>query len=874
MSGNVPTKEQAAVITSPEKKVCVCAEAGSGKTSVLAGRYKFLTNQKGIDPRRMACVTFTRAAAMEMKARLGENAKGSHISTFHVLGKDLMKRMPEYQNKPLKVLTDRHLETIMPFDSSGQLSKKDLIALIHGAKESLLTSTSDLTVYCKNKPRLAERQKFFQQVFTLYENKMKELNAQGFFDIPDLICIPTRKMEEDENFRRYAQSLYDGILVDEFQDVNTMQATMLSLMCSERTDVLIVGDDDQSIYAWRGAVQMMLQRQAAKWNAPIMHLSQNFRCTQPIVDVGECFVKENIGRIEKEMNAANATGVKPYLVASKSEYEEIKGIVKLVKFWGDARVKAGMPENLRYANEIAVLARTNAMVEKIRLALKRAGVPTCSPSGNTQVADKCDAIIKWALGEADERLFLTFSKDPVCKEVLKSLKNPYTVREDMEEANLKASVPSERIKNLLKIKKSTDFCVLAEAFKKIGFFSVEEEKALDFITASCKGLDLNVIYRKLENVLVSGDKGGQKEKGNFVTVSTIHGVKGLEYKNVIVDMTYGVFGQKNQVLGEEELRLAYVATTRARRNLVYTADMSQGISPILTENVPANLVDGLEPYVTERAEFDFSNSVENTSKEMDFSQALWNPYVRVNDQRPVYFYTGESLTHSEMIPLNYNANDKKTSIQSLHEHFAKEFHSAKVLEISTKSDNKLGKALSAFNLQVTLKDGRKVPLESAFQASKVFEKTGSRPNLLNMRPYDAKYRAGQIKEPIVGFELDGERFDNEPVTFFYNWLYVNALKDNPQYAKELVNYNAFTDIEFNPEKSKNCQAEAASVYVGLAKEGLLERALSSKEEFKKIVYENEGRKVAEEKRIALGKVFSEIEDKTKNKGVTDTFGTT
>lgn len=619
-----PTKEQREVITSSAKKVCVCAEAGSGKTSVLVDRYEFLVNKKRLDPRRMACVTFTRAASIEMKKRLGVNARGSHISTFHVLGKDLMKRMPQFKDKPIKVLTDRHLEQIMPFDSYSQLSKKDLIAYIHGAKESLLTSKSDLTVYCRNNPRLAERQKLFQQIFESYENKMKELNAQGFFDIPDLISIPTAEMEKNESFRKEVQGLYDGILVDEFQDVNMMQAVMLSLMCNEKTNVLIVGDDDQSIYGWRGAVPMMLQRQAAKWDAPIMKLSQNFRCPQQIVDVGECFIKENVGRIEKEMKAASPGRSKPSLKTSANEEDEIKAIVKQVKAWGQARVDAGVPEERRYDNEIAVLARTNKMCEKIRQALKKAGVPTCSPSGGSQVADKCDAIIKWASGEADERLFLSFSRDPVCKEVLKSLKNSLDIRTDMVQANENASVPSEYIRSLLAVKKSTDFCKMAESFRKAGFFTVEEEKALAVVVQMCQGMDLNQVYGALENNLISGDKGGQKEKGNLVTVSTIHGVKGLEFNNVIIDMTYGVFGQKDRVISEEEMRLAYVATTRAKKNLLYVADESQGISPILTENVPPALVDGLERFAIEREEFDFSESKQCESKEMDFTGAKWN----------------------------------------------------------------------------------------------------------------------------------------------------------------------------------------------------------------------------------------------------------
>lgn len=628
------TEEQKAVITSPEKKVCVCAEAGSGKTSVLVGRYMWLV-RAGVDPSKMACITFTRAAATEMRDRLmtntkyAEGVKKSQISTFHVLGKRLIKVMPEYQDKRIQVLSDKHLEQIMPLDSFHPLSKSELIEFIHGAKESLLTSKSDLTAFCKKERELEGRQKLFQQAFSVYEEKMQSLNAQGVFDIPDLVYIPTKRMEEDIVFRDKVQSMFDGILVDEFQDVNTMQATMLSLMCTDKTNALIVGDDDQSIYAWRGAVAMMLQRQAARWEIPIMKLSCNFRCPQPIVAVSECFVKDNVGRIKKEMQAANFLGEKPSLKVSEGEAEEIKDIVKQVKEWGEARVKRGVPEEERYGNEIAILTRTRILAEKIRSALESAGISTCSTSESSNVIVKCDAIIKWALGEADERLFMSLSMDPVCKEVLNKLEKTPNLKEEIAEKNLQASRPSSFINDLLNMQKSTDFVSMIEKFKKIGFFTTEEKKVLEkTIEPVCKGLTLEQVYSKLENALISGNsKSGQKEKGNLVTVSTIHGVKGLEYESVIVDMTHGVFGKKDKIISEEELRLAYVASTRAMKDLVYMADKSQGVSPILTENVDASLVKGLEKYALEKVEFDFSGcNFKYLSPEecnIDLSGAVW-----------------------------------------------------------------------------------------------------------------------------------------------------------------------------------------------------------------------------------------------------------
>ena len=180
---------------------------------------------------------------------------------------------------------------------------------------------------------------------------------------------------------------------------------------------------------------------------------------------------------------------------------------------------------------------------------------------------------------------------------------------------------------------------------------------------------------------------------------------------------------------------------------------------------------------------------------------------------------------------------KRRSIESLHEAYLQENSAANILEISSKSLIPVGNDLSAFNLKYTTKSGKSATVESVFQSSKIFEKGGPYEDLL-FKPSIVAKKDPRIKQSgkLIGFCLEGEVFSTKPLTFFYDWIYINALASNKQLKDEVLRYDAFTDIEFNPEKSLNCQARAAAIHVSLYASGMLDKALSSKEEFLQIVY--------------------------------------
>lgn len=192
------------------------------------------------------------------------------------------------------------------------------------------------------------------------------------------------------------------------------------------------------------------------------------------------------------------------------------------------------------------------------------------------------------------------------------------------------------------------------------------------------------------------------------------------------------------------------------------------------------------------------------------------------------FYSGFSVTQ------------KAKSIQSLHENAKKEGYE-KILEVSTKSDNKLGWQLSAFNLMVDFDNDKKISLECAFQGSKVFENNIQYKDLYFVESIKAKKDERLRKSGnIIGFEFEGDFWLNEPKTAFYDYLYIKTLyNDYKDIMNELIKYDAFSDIEFNPKKSINCQAKTCAILVSLFKLDLLDKAVSSKNNFIDIVYRKE-----------------------------------
>lgn len=208
--------------------------------------------------------------------------------------------------------------------------------------------------------------------------------------------------------------------------------------------------------------------------------------------------------------------------------------------------------------------------------------------------------------------------------------------------------------------------------------------------------------------------------------------------------------------------------------------------------------------------------------------------------RPVFIASSSDseLVRVENFEFNwfpgFSISQKQKSIESLHRSFLEKYEGKRVLEISSKSESELGVSLSAFNLQIELSSGHKASVESLYQASKVFEKGGPFVDIRYKTSLEAK-RDERLKASgeVIGFMHKRERWDIEPKTAFYNWLYLNVLNLNDDLKNEVVQYDAFTDIEFNPKKSFSCQAEAIALYVSMRRKGLLceQSNIPTREEF-------------------------------------------
>ena len=204
-------------------------------------------------------------------------------------------------------------------------------------------------------------------------------------------------------------------------------------------------------------------------------------------------------------------------------------------------------------------------------------------------------------------------------------------------------------------------------------------------------------------------------------------------------------------------------------------------------------------------------------------------------QRPVFMaaVNGASLVRKVSIEFKWHpglsTSQKQKSIRSLHESARSQVQPKKILEVSSKSETKLGQRLSAFALSFVLKNGMRTTVECAFQGSKVFQHGGPYTDLYGTDSITAK-KDQRIKESgsLMAFSLEGDEWPLYPQTCFYDWIYINALIQNSDMANDVLRYDAFTDIEFNPAKSINCQAHSVALYVSMVRRGVLEDTLNDR----------------------------------------------
>ena len=615
----------------------VIAGAGSGKTKVLTHKIAYLMQEKDIKPWNILAITFTNKAANEMKERVealvGDDAKDMWIGTFHSICVKILRRFID------RIGFDH---SFVIFDTSDQrtLIKECLKDLKIDDKMFTDRIVQFEISNAKNDMKEPEeyeamvkgdyRREKIASVYNLYQRRLKENNA---IDFDDIINYTIKIFKENDDVLDYYTNKFNYILVDEYQDTNKSQFTLIRLLAKAHGNITVVGDNDQGIYSFRCAdIYNILNFEKYFKGKKIIKLEQNYRCTQNILNAANSVIKNNEVKYKKKLWTENEEGALPTFHVSDDEYDEGRYIVEEINH-------LRREEYYKYS-DFAILYRMNSQSRAIEEILGREAIPYKIVGGlkyferkeikdiiaylrlinNTSdnlalkriinepkrgigktSLDKIQAISEQTgipmyqiIKEADQYgLSRVYSNAQGFIEVIEDLiskKDEYTITELIkhtlkETGYTKALEDENSIEAENRIENLEEFLTIAVQF--------EEEEADN---------DLSTF---LEGITLSSDIDGMDEEEESVTLMTLHSAKGLEFPVVfLVGMEEGIFpgyksiGEPKEL--EEERRLCYVGITRAKNNLYLTCSRqrtmfgSTSCNPVsrFVKEIPENMLEG------------------------------------------------------------------------------------------------------------------------------------------------------------------------------------------------------------------------------------------------------------------------------------------
>ena len=365
--------EQAEAARHFEGALLVLAGAGSGKTSVLTARIAHLIDEFGVAPESILSLTFTNKAAGEMRERvrtlLDREPAGMWIGTFHAIGARMLRRdagrlgwTPNfliYDAEDSERLVKRILKEDLRLDPK-RWSPRAVRAAISSAKNELV----GVEEYAQQALDFFTRT--VAQVYERYQRSLRDANA---FDFDDLLVKPVELLQAHPDVLRRYQERFHFVLVDEYQDTNRAQYVFLRLMVGDKANLFVVGDDDQSIYGWRGAdIRNILDFEKDFPDAALIRLEQNYRSTQTILAAANRVIAENMQRKGKTLRTANAEGEPLTLVEMQDDADEAEWVSQEIR-----RTLADDPD--RSPRDFVILYRTNAQSRSMEEALRREGLP-------------------------------------------------------------------------------------------------------------------------------------------------------------------------------------------------------------------------------------------------------------------------------------------------------------------------------------------------------------------------------------------------------------------------------------------------------------------------------------------------------------------
>lgn len=563
----------------------VLAGPGSGKTFVITHRIKYLIEGPGINPAHILVVTFSRAAAKEMKDRFEKLCKKSLVTfgTFHSVFFNLLKMAYGFSSE--QIASDELRYTLIKeLIKRNAIENEDINTLAGNLLNEIALVKQD-NISIKNYYSNSISSDTFKKIYIDYES---ELEARGKLDFEDMLSLTYELLSERSDILKAVQNRYRYILVDEFQDINFLQYNIIKLMAGEKQNITVVGDDDQSIYRFRGArPEIMLGFERDFRNVKKVFLDINFRSSTQIVNASTKLISFNSKRFPKNFKAKNGDGAPVSLIEFKNPFLEVNSIIKDIKDY----IKFGQD-----INSIAVLYRTNLSPRLLIERLMRNNIPFTIRDAipnlfDHWVAKDIISYIKLAINMGDKSDLLRISNKPnryISRDSLSSSRaNIETLFDYYDDKSYMIKRIVELREHLRTIKNLKPATALRYIRNVVGYDEyIEEYCDMNGVESD----DCYSILGDLENsaaeynnfndwfvhmdeykdeLIEARKKSNENDKG--VRLMTFHSSKGLEFDIVyIIDVNEGSVPYK-KAKGvdeiEEERRMFYVAMTRARKKL-------------------------------------------------------------------------------------------------------------------------------------------------------------------------------------------------------------------------------------------------------------------------------------------------------------------
>jgi len=629
-----------------EGPLLVLAGAGSGKTRVLTARVCHLIREHGVPPDRILAVTFTNKAAGEMRERIGRllarEPAGMWVGTFHAVGARLLRRHADrvgYDRSFTILDADQSLRLVKSVQESVHVdpkrwSPKGIRGEISNAKNQLI-GAEDFVQRAEGTMDL-----FVRNAARVYPAYQEALERQNVLDFDDLLAKPVQLLETVPELLERYRSRFAFILVDEYQDTNRAQFRFVELLAGGHRNLMVVGDDDQSIYRWRGAdIRNILDFEKAFAGARVVRLERNYRSTQRILDAANRVIAENVERKGKTLFTERVGGEPVTLLEALDESDEARWIVDEL----EARVRD--TPTLSYRS-VAVLYRTNAQSRALEDALRRAGVPY-QIVGSVRFYERREiqdvlAYLRLISNPRDEGAFervVNYPRRGVGETSLERLA-AWATENDL--SLLEAAARADEIPELRASQGLRAFAELVQRYSlrasqaSIGELLEELIEELELVRhlhdegpegedrarnvaeliAGAIDFDASILEDQdpddpspdrfteldlfLQQVALVADVDKLDPNAQAVTLMTLHNAKGLEFPLVfIAGMEEGLFplarAYDEPAALEEERRLFYVGITRAEDKLILSWARQRRRAGDLTFNLQSSFLESLPP---------------------------------------------------------------------------------------------------------------------------------------------------------------------------------------------------------------------------------------------------------------------------------------